>query len=166
MNLVKKKSRKQEAQTAKDIGGKTTIASGALVQKGDVFNDKLLVECKTTEKDFYSLKKTTWDKIFKEAVRNSNMRIPVMRIDLKDSSTHSYAIMQENNFTLWCYGKAVYVLDIENANEKSYRVVDISDHFVNADIIVGKHFAFEQDKGIVQIRWSDFIKLFNMVYEK
>lgn len=164
MNLIKKKSKKQEAKTAKDIGGKTTIASGALVQKGDVFNDNILVECKTTEKDFYSLKKTTWDKIYREAL-NSHLRIPVMRIDLKDSSAHSYAIMQENNFTLWCYGKAVYVLDIENANEKSYRVVDISDHFVNADIIVGKHFAFEQDKGIVQIRWDDFVKLFRLNYE-
>lgn len=92
----KKKSNKQEARTAKEFGGRVQPASGALAgAKGDVrtggqrtssFSDSdFLIENKYTDKASYSLKKETWLKIQKEAIRE-NMRIPMMQIDIQDTS--------------------------------------------------------------------------------
>lgn len=162
---VRDKSKRQEARTAKDLGGKTTIASGALVQKGDVFNEHFLVECKTTEKPYYSLTRKVWDKIVKEA-RNSNLRTAVMRIDISDSDNPmSFAILNEPTFTMMCYGTAVYVLDIVDCNAKSFRVSADRQHFVNSDVVVGSFFSWSDDeKGLVQIDWSDFMTLYRKRY--
>ena len=84
MKTVKRRSQKQEKSVAKDFNAKVTVASGALWgQKGDVRNSKILVECKTTEKDYYSLTATVWEKIEQEAIRD-HLRIPLMVIDLED----------------------------------------------------------------------------------
>ena len=53
-------SKKQENAVAKVIGGKRTANSGATIfQKGDVFTDNFLIECKTCEKEkaSFSIKK-------------------------------------------------------------------------------------------------------------
>ena len=64
MKTVKKRSQIQEKSVAKDMGAKTVVASGAMwFSKGDVRNDKFLIECKTTEKDFYSITIKVWEKI-------------------------------------------------------------------------------------------------------
>ena len=161
MRLKKKdKSKKQEARTAKDLNGKTTIASGALVQKGDVFNNKFLVECKTTEKSYYSLKKTIWDKIQREAL-NSNMRIPVMRIDLNDmfeTNRKSYAVLRESDFTAFCYGKYLYCLHAFEVNNASFRIEEKGLHLVNGKVITGSSYALD-GKLLVVIDWSDFLIL-------
>ena len=164
---TKFKSNIQEKRTAKDIKGKTTIASGSLCQRGDVFNEHFLVECKTTEKPYYSLTKKVWDKIVKEA-RNSNLRTPVMRIDISDSDNPmSFAILNEPTFTMMCYGNAVYVLDIVDCNAKSFRVSADRQHFVNSDVVVGSFFSWSDDeKGLVQIDWSDFMTLYRKRYEQ
>ncbi len=84
MPSVKKRSQKQEKSVAKDFNAKVTVASGALWgAKGDVRNDKFLIECKTTSKSWYSLTAKTWEKIEQEAIRD-HMRIPLMVIDLED----------------------------------------------------------------------------------
>lgn len=84
MKTVKKRSQKQENSVAKDFNAKVTVASGALWgQKGDVRNSKILVECKTTEKDYYSLTAKVWEKIEEEAIKD-HLRIPLMVIDLED----------------------------------------------------------------------------------
>lgn len=84
MKTVKKRSQKQEKSVAKSFNAKTTVASGALWgAKGDVRNDKFLIECKTTTKTWYSLTAKTWEKIEQEAIRD-HMRIPLMVIDLED----------------------------------------------------------------------------------
>lgn len=45
-------SSKQEAEVAKAIGGKVTANSGATMwQKGDLYTDNFLVECKTCVKE-------------------------------------------------------------------------------------------------------------------
>ena len=62
--LKKKKSKKQEERIAKQIGGKTVVASGALWgAKADVRNDKYLVEAKYTDTNYYTLNVRTWNKI-------------------------------------------------------------------------------------------------------
>ena len=84
MKTVKKRSQKQEKSVAKQFGGKQVIASGALwFAHSDVRNDKFLIECKTTEKDYYSLTAKVWEKIEQEAIRD-HLRIPLMVIDLED----------------------------------------------------------------------------------
>ena len=85
-------SKKQENKVAKELSGKVTPASGALWgAKADVRNDIFLVECKTTGKDFYSLTYDTWNKIYKEAIKDG-LRIPVMCIDLNNGKDR-YAVM-------------------------------------------------------------------------
>lgn len=84
MKTLKRRSQKQEKSVAKDFNAKVTVASGALWgMKADVRSDDYLIECKTTEKDYYSLTAKTWEKIESEAIRD-HMRIPLMAIDLED----------------------------------------------------------------------------------
>lgn len=82
---VKKRSQKQEKSVARDFNARPTVASGALWgMKGDVRNDKFLIECKTTQKNYYSLTAKVWEKIEQEALKDHD-RIPLMVIDLEDS---------------------------------------------------------------------------------
>ena len=78
-----KRSRRQEQETAKEIKGRVTPASGSRWhQKADVRSGKFLIECKTTTKDSYRLTAKAWEKIYKEALRDG-LKEPVMRIDLR-----------------------------------------------------------------------------------
>lgn len=93
----KKKSQKQESKVAKELSGKTVVASGALWgSKGDVKTEYFLVECKTTAKDSYRLTHAVWKKILHEAVKDG-MRFPLMCIDLYDGKER-YAVFQANLF--------------------------------------------------------------------
>ena len=84
MRTIKKRSQLQEKSVAKDFNAKVTVASGALWgMKADVRNSKFLIECKTTEKDYYSLTSKVWEKIEQEAIKD-HLRIPLMVIDLED----------------------------------------------------------------------------------
>ncbi len=84
MKTLKRRSQKQEKSVAKDFNARVTVASGALWgMKADVRNEDYLIECKTTEKDYYSLTATVWEKIEQEAIRD-HLRTPLMVIDLKD----------------------------------------------------------------------------------
>ena len=84
MKTVKRRSQKQEKRVAKDFNARMTVASGALWgMKGDVRNDKFLIECKTTEKGYYSVTNKVWEKIEGEAVKD-RMRVPLLIVDLRD----------------------------------------------------------------------------------
>lgn len=79
----KKLSNKHESFIADYFGGKTVIASGALYfAKGDVITDNYLIECKATEKDYYTLKKSVITKIRTEAIKCG--RIPLLAIRVQD----------------------------------------------------------------------------------
>lgn len=98
MKTVKKRSQIQEKSVAKDMGAKTVVASGAMwSSKGDVRNDKFLIECKTTEKDFYSITTKVWEKISLEADKDG-MRIPLLFVDLRD--TDRYVVFNPNDFSV------------------------------------------------------------------
>lgn len=95
---VKKKSQLQERSVAKDLDARTVVASGALWgSKGDVRHDNLLVECKTTDKDYYRFTFTTWEKIEKEATKDG-LRLPVMCIDIKGGKER-YAVFLSKHFS-------------------------------------------------------------------
>ena len=94
---VKKKSQIQEKSVAKDLDARTVVASGALWgSKGDVRHNDFLVECKTTEKPYYSLTMKVWEKIEKEAVRDG-LRIPLMCVDINNGEDR-YAVFLEKHF--------------------------------------------------------------------
>ena len=96
MKTVKRRSQKQEKSVAKKFNARLTAASGALWgTKGDVRSDKYLIECKTTEKDYYTLTAKVWEKIQEEAIQD-HMRIPLMVIDLKD--TDRYVVFRPKDF--------------------------------------------------------------------
>ena len=120
---VKKKSQLQEKSVAKDLNAKTVVASGALWgSKGDVRHDEFLVECKTTEKPYYSLTMKVWEKIEKEAIKDG-LRIPLMCVDTNDGKDR-YAVFLEKHFrhyktyydletgdTCWCDKKSFQVIE-------------------------------------------------------
>lgn len=118
MDIRKRNSKNQENKVAKELAGKVTPASGALWgAKADVRNDKFLVECKTTEKDFYTLTFTVWDKINKEAIKDG-LRIPVMCIDLHNGKDR-YAVMSVKDLQQKVYSS---LPPLKNRSEKSFRV--------------------------------------------
>ena len=96
MKTVKRRSQKQEKSVAKDFNARVTAASGALWgMKADVRGDKFLIECKTTEKDYYILTAKVWEKIQEEAIQD-HMRTPLMVIDLKDKDR--YVVFRPKDF--------------------------------------------------------------------
>jgi hypothetical protein len=80
----RKMSQAQEKAVAKAFNGRTTPASGALPMfKGDVKSKSFLIECKSTDKDFYIFSLNVWLKIRKEAIREG-LRTPLYCVRLKD----------------------------------------------------------------------------------
>lgn len=87
--INQRRSDRQEASVAKDLGGKVQAGSGAPdFSKGDVrvrdSNEKIgmRVECKTTSHKSYSLELATFRKIQAEAI-SGGMEIPVMQIEFQ-----------------------------------------------------------------------------------
>ncbi len=117
MLKLKKLSRKQELVVAKELNGNAVIASGALyTMKGDVRNDLLLVECKTTKNGYYSLTLNVWEKIAKEALQDG-MRTPVMQINLKNGDKR-FAVFSSKDFE----GTFLPDLDELTVCKKSFRI--------------------------------------------
>jgi len=75
-------SKRQEKAVAKAFEGRTTLASGALkFDKGDVETSKYLIECKTTEKNSFIIKKAVLEKIRREAINKH--KFPLMSIEFQ-----------------------------------------------------------------------------------
>lgn len=169
MSKIKKKSKKQESKVAKEIGGKVTIASGALYfQKADIRSEEFLIEAKTTEKSFYSLNIQIWNKIEKEALRD-NLRTPLMHIQTNDGK-QQFVVMSYNTFL---------ALELDNLNyvgqgnepiltsNKSFRIrEDILPKIKDLDLSNSEIFYPRQDvkfvdhnKHLVILDWEDFLML-------
>ena len=96
-NLNKEKSDRHEKKAAKKIRGRQTMASGALsFGKADVFNDIVRIECKTTEKQSYSIKK---ELLLKVANETEHGKIPVFNIQFEEQTGNlNYYIIDEGWF--------------------------------------------------------------------
>lgn len=115
---TKYKSNKQEKEVAKLFGGKQVIASGSLwFADSDVRNDKFLIECKTTEKNYYSLTAKVWEKIAEEATRD-HMRTPLMVIDLEDKDR--VVVFNPKDFSTPLFEP--YDCTLNGNNQKSFRI--------------------------------------------
>lgn len=157
MKTVKQRSQKQEKSVAKDFNANTTVASGAKWgMKADVRNDKFLIECKTTEKDYYSLTAKVWEKIEEEAIRDRG-RIPLMIIDLQDR--FRFVVFNPKDFTTTL--PAPYDCTSDGKNHKSQRIsfIDLFDaENVLGEYIYGKLFIICGNKRnmLFYMRYRDF----------
>jgi hypothetical protein len=115
---IKKKSLRQEKSTKKaykKFSSKLTIGSGNKFQKGDVTVEEknLMIECKVTSKDSFSIKKSHLKKLYKEA------------FDVDKDPVFSFAFEDENKklFSWDCIPQArlVELFDIE---KKYYELLD------------------------------------------
>lgn len=148
---VKKKSQLQEKSVAKDLDAKTVIASGALwVSKGDVRHDEFLVECKTTEKSFYSLTMKVWEKIEKEAIKDG-LRVPLMCVDINNGADR-FAVFLEKDFKHYKNYYDLETGDTSWTHSKSFRV-----QYPERILMLG----YENKKGetpvFVVAPWDDFL---------
>lgn len=146
MLKLKKISRKQELVVAKELNGNAVIASGALyTMKGDVRNDLLLVECKTTKNDYYSLTLNVWEKIAKEALQDG-MRTPIMQVNLKNGDKR-LAVFNAEEFE----GTFSFNLDELTVYKKSFRIT--KEIIIN----IGRY-------KLVIIDWEIFLKVVYPAY--
>jgi hypothetical protein len=78
-----RRSRKQEKETAKRLGGRTVIASGAKFRKGDAEVPGIArIECKATGADSFRVTKEMLDKIDNAAIGND--QIAIIEIEFVD----------------------------------------------------------------------------------
>ncbi len=152
--LKKKKSKKQEERIAKQIGGKTVVASGALWgAKGDIRTDKYLVEAKYTDTNHYTLNVKTWNKIEQEAIKDG-LRIPVMCVSIKNKD---YAILTVDDF-IFLNKSVILVGEIINTSAKSCRL--------KYDMSFGyKEIYFEGKVRLSVIPWDYFLDIQNNIVE-
>ena len=96
-NLNKEKSDRHEQKAAKKIRGRQTPASGAMsFNKADVYNELLRMECKTTEKQSYVLRK---DLLLKIASETEHGKVPVFNVRFEEESGNlNYYIIDEGFF--------------------------------------------------------------------
>ena len=161
MKTVKKRSQKQEKSVAKDFNARVTVASGALWgMKSDVRNDKFLIECKTTKKDYYSLTAKVWEKIEEEAIRDRG-RTPLMVIDLEDSDR--MVVFNPKHFETELPNNYDCTL---NEDKKSFRIslkklVEVEELF--GEYIYGRLFTIVGKKSnmLFYMRYKDFEEVFH-----
>ena len=167
---VRKISQKQEKSVAKDLNARTVVSSGALWgAKADVRNSQFLVECKTTEKDYYTITAKVWEKICKESNRDG-MRDPLLVIDLHNNHKERYVCFPFNiipfdldgstNTPLWLRGNLVSV----SANAKQFRFFGVAKH--HATTVTFYSSDKKRYNTIVLMRFKDFERFCNEVLYK
>lgn len=167
----KKKSNKQEKDVAKDVKGKTTIASGSLwFQKADVKNDRFLFECKITEKDYFTITSKIWGKLEKQAIKNG-LREPVLVIDFKDGLYRYAVISLSTLYNLNLEQKDIMIVDLikldkDSFETKSFKLNHLKIKEIELEVIEIKNkiliYTFRLDENILCVlEWEDFIYSIN-----
>lgn len=118
---LKKISQKQEKDVAKELGGRTVVASGAFWgAKGDVRSDEFLVECKTTQNAWYVIHAKTWEKIEQEAIRD-RLKRPVLVIDLNNGAKR-IAVFSPHDFYKDIKDVPYEYIDMRCNVQKTFRI--------------------------------------------
>lgn len=97
---LRKAAARLEHQTAKNMQGNVTPASGAIRNlrlKGDVIAKHFRIECKLTEKQSYSVSRSVLDKIEREALSNCVCPLLSLQIDGK-----RFAVLRWEDFDVIC----------------------------------------------------------------
>lgn len=90
------RSGKQENKLAKKFKGHTTINSGALFQKNDVWSEVFSIEAKTTKYMRYSITEKMMEEITKHASKQK--KIGILIVDFEDGKKGSYVTLNINDF--------------------------------------------------------------------
>ena len=167
---VRKISQKQEKSVAKDLNARTVVASGALWgAKADVRNSQFLVECKTTEKGYYTITAKVWEKICKEANRDG-MRDPLLVIDLYNDHKQRYVCFPFNLLPFDLEGSSVTPLWLKShitsvsGNAKQFRFFGVDKH--HATTVTFYSSDKKRYNTIVLMRFKDFERFCNEVLYK
>lgn len=155
---VKERSTLQEKKVADEVSGKVVPASGALDNfKGDVRSLYFLLECKTTEKDYYVLTLKTWDKIKKEALKDG-LREPLMQVDLKDGKCKRLCILEYDSFDYLIPEKdwKDYLKDQYIIKGKSIRLKDVGVYVWHS----------YHDKKVIVVDWEYFLSTLCSRYDE
>lgn len=129
----------QEKRVAEEVNGRVQIASGSIwTMPSDVRTDDLLIECKTTEKEYYTLNIKTWEKIEKEATKDG-LRTPVMSID---TASGRFAITN-------------YPLTVDDQEPPRVKEVNITYRVSIPNVIIS---FVRFDKHLYCYEWKDFLK--------
>lgn len=156
-NTTKYLSNKQEKRVAKDIGGKTVIASGSLWgMKADARTDKILLECKTTRKDFYRLTTNIWEKINSEAI-NDGLRLPAMCIEVAGIMK---AVVNRNHFSDSPHFQSVlYPLPVTDCKDSKSFLVTKKDQIMKINTKLNPQSLTIKPVYLCVIDWDDFLEV-------
>lgn len=98
-------SRKQEREMAKELSGVVTIGSGNKAMKGDVYGgnadagQRIMAECKATEKRSISVKLDWLEKLVKEARESGREPVLLLRFDAaKQFGAHDWALLPKDRY--------------------------------------------------------------------
>ena len=161
---TKFKSDLQERQVASDLQGRVQIASGALDDKADVRSRDFLCECKTTEKDFYTLKADTWNKIQKEAYKLG--LCPIMCIQTNDEGANlrqnkMYCLIRKADFDCYLVKKLDSDLPVNEPSiilmKKQSKICRSDFEFISSEFLFGE----ESYPKLVLLPWDNFLILFD-----
>lgn len=159
---TKFKSNLQERQVANDLFGRVQIASGALDDKADVRSKDFLCECKTTEKDFYTLKADTWNKIQKEAYKLG--LCPIMCIQTNDEGVNlrqnkMYCLIRKADFDYYLARKLDSALPVNEPSiilmKKQSKVCRNDFEIISSEFLCGE----ESYPKLVLFPWDNFLIL-------
>lgn len=91
-----KKWQQKENKDAKLFKGRVTPKSGGFWSfAGDVVTEDFLIDCKTTDKNRFSITKRMWEKIYVEALKSR--RMPLLSAMFGDSNIE-IVILDKNDF--------------------------------------------------------------------
>lgn len=159
---TKFKSNLQERQVANDLLGRVQIASGALDDKADVRSKDFLCECKTTEKDSYTLKVDTWNKIQKEAYKLG--LCPIMCIQTNDEGVNlrqnkMYCLMRKADFDYYLARKLDSALSVSEPSiiimKKQSKVCRNDFELISSEFLCGEEFYPK----LILFPWDSFLIL-------
>ena len=88
-------ARRQERDVAAAIGGRTTLASGAGPEKGDVASQVLVVECKSTTRSSFAISPALMDRITATAAQTSRRGVLHVRfVDAAGRTLRQYGVVE------------------------------------------------------------------------
>jgi len=91
-----KKWQKKEKKDSVLFGGHTMPRSGGLwFMPGDVRTEEFLIDCKTTDKQSFSVTSKMWGKIYSEALKCR--KLPCLSVQLGDGT--EVVVLDKNDFS-------------------------------------------------------------------
>lgn len=148
------KSMQNESKVADLVSARVNIASGSLwFLKGDLRLPNFLLEDKMTDKEYYILKLKTWEKINKEAIRDS-LRQPIMTLNIDGDrfGVMFYSTLQQ--LVLEKDIEPIVNKKVEETKYKSYRVRDFDVPLSNLNESEIK--ALEKGRPYIEVLEIDF----------